>query len=122
VTAANDHDVTQLLPLVDAMPVLRGRPGRPARKPQLVQGDRGYDSQPHRAQLTARGIRSLLAKRGRDHGSRLGRTRWVVERTIAWLHRFRRLAVRYERRASVHEAFLTIGCALVCWYYLRATL
>lgn len=121
-TAANDHDVTQLLALVDAMPPLRGRPGRPARKPHVVQGDRGYDSQPHRDQLAARGIRSLLAKRGRAHGSRLGRTRWVVERTIAWLHRFRRLAVRYERRACVHEAFLTLGCALVCWYYLKPTL
>jgi transposase len=122
VTAANDHDITQLLPLIDAMPTLRGAPGRPARRPQMVQGDRGYDSQPHRDQLAARGIRSLLAKRGRDHGSRLGRTRWVVERTIAWLHRFRRLAVRYERRACVHEAFLTIGCALVCWYYLKPVL
>ena len=48
-----------------------------------------------------------------------GRTRWVVERTLAWLHRFRRLAVRYERRACVHEAFLTLGCALVCWYFLK---
>jgi len=104
------------------MPVLRGRRGRPARKPHVIQGDRAYDSQPHRNQLTARRIRPLLAKRGRDHGSRLGRTRWVVERTIAWLHRFRRLAVRYERRACVHEALLTIGCALVCWYFLKPVL
>jgi transposase len=118
-TAAHRHDVTQLLPLVDAMPTLRGRPGRPLRKPRLVQGDRGYDSQPHRDQLAQRGIASQLAKRGRAHGSRLGRTRWVVERTIAWLHRFRRLAVRYERRSCVHEAFLTLACSLVCWYYLR---
>ena len=85
--------MTQLLPLVDAMPTLRGCAGRPARKPRLVQGDRGYDSQPHRDQLAHRGIASQLAKRGRPHGSGLGRTRWVVERTLAWLHRFRRLAV-----------------------------
>ncbi len=101
------------------MPPLQGRAGRPVRKPQLVQGDRGYDSQPHRHQLLARGIASQLAKRGRPHGSGLGRTRWVVERTIAWLHRFRRLAVRYERRPCIHEAFLTLACSLVCWYYLR---
>lgn len=101
------------------MPPLQGRGGRPARKPRLVQGDRGYDSQPHRTQLLARGIASQLAKRGRSHGSGLGRTRWVVERTIAWLHRFRRLAVRYERRPCIHEAFLTLACSLVCWYYLR---
>ena len=111
--------MTQLLPLVDAIPPLRGRAGAPLRQPRLVQGDRGYDSQPHRHQLLARGIASQLAKRGTAHGSGLGRTRWVVERTIAWLHRFRRLAVRYERRPCIHEAFLTLACSLVCWYYLR---
>lgn len=118
-TAANRNDITQLLPLVDAMPPLRGRPGRPARKPRLVLGDRGYDSQPHRDQLLARGIASQLAKRRTPPGSGLGRTRWVVERTLAWLHRFRRLAVRYERRPCIHEAFLTLACSLVCWYYLK---
>ena len=40
-------------------------------------------------------------------------------RTLAWLHRFRRLALRYERRADVHEAFLTLGCALITWCYLK---
>jgi transposase len=108
-----------LLPLVDAFPLLRGRPGRPARKPRLIQGDRGYDSQPHRDQLHQRGIASQLAKRRTPHGSGLGRTRWVVERTVAWLHRFRRLAVRYERRPCIHEAFLTLACSLVCWYHLK---
>jgi transposase len=104
---------------VDAMPPIGGRPGRPCRKPHVVQGDRGYDSERHREQLRQRGITPLLAYRYRGHGSGLGRTRWVVERTLAWLHRFRRLAVRYERRPSIHEAFLTLGCALICWYYLR---
>jgi transposase len=111
--------VTQLLPLVDGIPPLRGCPGRPLRKPGLVQGDRGYDSQPHRDALARRGIATQLAKRGRPHGSGLGRTRWVVERTLAWLHRFRRLNLRYERRPCVHEAFLTLACALVCWNYLK---
>jgi transposase len=118
-TAANRNDIMELLPLVDAIPPLRGRRGRPLRKPALIQGDRGYDSQAHRDALHRRGIRTQLAKRRTDHGSGLGRTRWVVERTLAWLHRFRRLAVRYERRACVHEAFLTLGCALICWYFLR---
>ena len=58
-------------------------------------------------------------QRRTPHGSGLGRTRWVVERTLAWLHRFRRLAVRYERRPCVHEAFLSLACSLVCWYYLK---
>jgi len=119
-TAANRPDITQLLDLVDAMPAIGGRPGRPCRKPDVVQGDRGYDSERHRAELRHRGITPLIAYRYHGgHGSGLGRTRWVVERTIAWLHRFRRLAVRYERRPSIHEAFLTLGCALICWYYLK---
>jgi len=105
-TAANRHDVTQLLPLVDAIPPLRGCPRRPVRKPGLIQGDRGYDSQPHRDALHRRGIETQLAKRRTPHGSGLGRTRWVVERTLAWLHRFRRLNVRFERRPCIHEAFL----------------
>ena len=66
-----------------------------------------------------RRIEPHLAKRRTAHGSGLGRTRWVVERTPAWLHRFRRLNVRYERRPCVHEAFLTLACALVCWYFLK---
>jgi transposase len=119
-TAANRHDVTQLLPLIDGIPPVRGCPGRPLRKPALVQGDRGYDSQPHRDALERRGIACQLAKRGRPHGSGLGRTRWVVERTLAWLHQFRRLNLRYERRPCVHEAFLTLACAMVCWNFLKS--
>ena len=45
----------------------------------------------------------------RPHGSGLGRTRWVVERTLAWLHQFRRRNLRYDRRPCVHEAFLTLA-------------
>jgi len=107
------------LPLVDAIPPLRGCPGRPVRKPGLIQGDRGYDSQPHRDALHRRGIHTQLAKRRTPHGSGLGRTRWVVERTLAWLHRFRRLNMRYERRPCIHEAFLILGCSLICWNFLK---
>jgi transposase len=118
VTGAHRHDVTQLLPLLEAIPPVQGRPGRPRRRPHRVQGDRGYDSEPHRQELRALGITSVLAKRGTDHGSGLGLYRWVVERTLAWLPQWRRLQVRYERRADIHEAFLTLGCALICWRYL----
>ncbi len=54
-----------------------------------------------------------------DNGQRLGRHRWVVERTHAWLNRFRRLSVRYERRADIHLAFSILGCALVCLNQIR---
>jgi transposase len=58
-------------------------------------------------------------QRNTEHGSRLGRWRWVVERTFAWLNQFRRLRVRYEKRGDIHEAFLYLGCALICWNVLR---
>lgn len=116
-TGAETHDVTQLLPLVEAIPPLRGRRGRPRRRPERVQGDRGYDSEPHRKALRAKGIKPVLAKRRTPHGSGLGVHRWVVERTLAWLHQFKRLRVRFERRADIHEAFLSLGCILICWRF-----
>ena len=118
-TKANRHDVTQLLPLVDGVHPIRGKRGRPLKKPKSVQADRAYDSRAHRQALEQRGIGHQIAKRRTAHGSNLGRTRWVVERTIAWLHQFRRLRVRYERLPSIHEAFLHLGCALICWRILK---
>jgi len=120
VTGANRHDVTQLLPLVEAIPPIAGRRGRPRKRPDIVQGDRGYDSQPHRNALRLLKIKSLLAKRRTPNGSGLGKTRWVVERTLSWLHQFRRLRVRYERRSDIHEAFLSIGCIIICWNQLNS--
>ncbi len=116
-TGANAHDVTQLLPLVDAIPKIRGKRGR-WRRPRRVQGDRAYDSEPHRKGLRRRGIQPVLAKRNTEHGSGLGVFRWVVERTNSWLHQFRRLRVRFEKRPDIHEAFLTLGCILICSRFL----
>ncbi|HJV87624.1 MAG TPA: IS5 family transposase [Noviherbaspirillum sp.] len=118
-TGANPHDSTQLTPLLDGVPAIAGRRGRPLRKPRCVQADRAYDCERYRLILQQRGIHPQLAKRCTGHGSHLGVTRWVVERTFAWLHRFRRLRVRYERRADMHEGFLRLGCAVICWRTLR---
>jgi transposase len=115
VTGANRHDVTQLEPLVDAIPAVTGKVGRPRHRPDIVQGDRAYDSQAHRDRLRQRGIKPQLARREAEHGSGLGVTRWVVERTIGWLHQFRRLRVRFDRRADMHEAFVSLGEALICY-------
>lgn len=117
-TGANEHDVTQLLPLVEKVPKVRGKPGKPRQRPKSIQGDRAYDSEPHRRQLRARRIKPLLAKRNTTHGSGLGKTRWPVERTLSWLHQFRRLRVRYERNPVLHEAFLTLAATIVCSYFL----
>lgn len=115
VTGANAHDITQLLPLVEAIPPVRGKVGKPRQRPDKVQGDRGYDSEPHREALRNKGIEPVLAKRNTEHGSGLGKTRWMIERTIAWLHQFRRLRIRYEKRADIHEAFLCIACIMICY-------
>ena len=104
-TGANVPDVTQLQPLVEAIPPVRGKRGRPRRRPEVVQGDRGYDSEPHRRWLRKRKIRPLLARRNTPHGSGLGKTRWVVERTLSWLHQFRRLRIRWERRDDIYYVF-----------------
>ena len=113
-TAAHCNDVTELLPLLEAIPPVRGKRGRPRRRPRALLGDRGYDSKAHRNELRRRQIKPRIAKRETEHGSGLGRERWVVERTISWLRQHRRLRVRYERRADIHEAFLSIACSLIC--------
>ncbi|PNL05582.1 IS5-like element ISBugl2 family transposase [Burkholderia glumae] len=118
-TGANTNDVTQLLPLVDAIPPIRGVRGRPLQNPGVVYADRGYDSTRHRRALRERGIKPVIAKRRTEHGSGLGKYRWVVERTHSWLHNFRRLRTRFERRAYIHEAFLKLGCSLICWNIFR---
>jgi len=118
-TGANRHDITQLLALVHAIPAVRGMPGRPRRRPRRVYADRGYDSEPHRRELRSRGIVPHLARRRTEHGSQMGKHRWVVERTFSWLHNFRRLRVRYDRLAEIHEAFLSLACALICWNALQ---
>jgi transposase len=118
-TGGNRNDVTQLIPLVDAVPAVRGRVGRPRRRPRLLAADRGYDHDKYRRQLRERGIKPEIARRQSPHGSGLGRARWVVERTFAWLHHCKRLLVRYDRRAEIHEAFLALGCCLVCFRRLK---
>ena len=121
-TGGNRNDITQLIPLLEAVPPVRGRVGRPRRRPDRVSADRGYDHDKYRRELRRRGIGSEIARRQTEHGSGLGCVRWVVERTFAWLHQLKRLLVRYDRRAEIHEAFLALGCCLVCYRRLRKSL
>jgi transposase len=108
-----------MIPLVDAIPPVRGRRGRPQRRPRRLYGDRAYHSREGRRQLRRRNIQAKIAWPKSEHGSGLGTKRWVVERTIAWLHQYRRLRIRYERRDDIHEAFLAIGCSLICLKLLQ---
>ncbi|MFD9441900.1 IS5 family transposase [Streptomyces sp. NPDC060006] len=112
-TGGNRNDVTQLLPLLDKIPAVAGRVGRPRRRPDALLADRGYDHDKYRRLLWQRGIRPVIAERGQPHGTGLGIFRYVVERTIAWLHGFRRLRIRWERRDDIHEAFLGLAVCLI---------
>jgi transposase len=99
--------------------VVGGCVGRPRQRPDRVTADRAYDHRPQRRELRKRGITADIARRNSEHGSGLGRVRWVVERTFAWLHHFKRLLVRYDRRVDIHRAFLALGCCLVCFRRLE---
>ena len=118
-TGGNRNDVTQLLPLLQAVPPIRGKRGRPRQRPDAVYGDRGYDHDSHRRLVRDLDVVPVIARRGTEHGSGLGTMRWVVEQTLALLHWFRRLRIRWEIRDDIHEAFLKLGCALICWRRLR---
>ncbi|WNZ06432.1 IS5 family transposase [Streptomyces sp. 11x1] len=112
-TGGNRNDVTQFLALLDKVPAVAGLVGRPRRRPDALLADRGYDHDKYRRLLRARGIRPVIAERGQPHGSGPGVFRYVVERTIAWLHGFRRLRIRWERRDDIHEAFLGLATCII---------
>ncbi|MFF3466938.1 IS5 family transposase [Streptomyces sp. NPDC002619] len=118
-TGGNRNDVTQLIPLIEAIPPVRGRRGRPRRRPKALYADRGYDHDKYRKQVRAVGITPVIARRGTEHGSGLGVHRWVVEQSFALLHWFRRLRIRWEIRDDIHEAFLSLACSIICWRRLR---
>lgn len=122
VTAANRNDVSEMAPLVNKLPAVAGKVGHPRRKPDALQGDLAYDSEPHREGLRCIGIEPVLPEKGIDDTSDLAETRWPVERTLAWLHQNRRLRIRYERRPDIHQAFLTLACIKICASALLAGL
>jgi hypothetical protein len=101
---------------------VRGVRGQPRRRPRHLYADRGYDHETYRAQVRALQITPHIARRGTEHASGLGVYRWVVEGAIALLHWFRRLRIRWEIRDDIHQAFVTLGCAIICRRRLRTTL
>jgi len=115
VSAANTNDNQALKPLVRAVPAIRSRRGPRRRKPVKLHADKAYDSAEARAWLRGRGIVPRIARKGIESSERLGRVRWVIERTIAWLSGYRRLTIRYERKASHFAAFLTLAATLTCY-------
>ncbi len=119
ITAANMHDSMVFKELIDAMePIKRPGRGRPRKRPEKLHADKAYDDKKCARVLRKRGIKRRIARKGIESSEKLGRHRWVVERTLAWLARYRRLTIRYERRDDIHEAFLHLGCSLICFNYL----
>jgi transposase len=117
-TGANVPDVVEALHVVTSMPEVGGKPGPKRQKPERLQGDRGYDSEPLRQVLRWLGITPVIAERGTEHGSGLGVYRWFVERTLSWLHQFGRLRRRLDRTGPLQCAFLSLGCCLICMNFL----
>lgn len=118
-TAANTHDSMVFEELVDGIEPIKGSGrGRPRKRPGKLHADKAYASKRCRDVLKRRGIKARIARKGVESSERLGRHRWVVERTLAWFSKYRRLTIRYERRDDIHEAFLSLGCSLICLNYL----
>ncbi|WP_086002113.1 IS5 family transposase [Nocardiopsis kunsanensis] len=115
ISGANTHDSQALQPLVQGIPPIRSRRGPRRRKPAKLHGDKGYDYTHLRRWLRRRGIVHRLARKGVESSKRLGRHRWQVERTMAWLAGCRRLHRRYERKADHFLAFAGIACTLICY-------
>jgi IS5 family transposase len=106
-SAANTHDSQLLIPLVDAVAPTRVPRGRPRHRPAKLHADKAYDQKVLRAELRRRGITPRIARKGIESSTRLGRHRWVVEASLSWLLRNRRLVRRYDRIAEHFEAFAT---------------
>jgi IS5 family transposase len=94
-------------------------PGAAAAAARQAACDKGYDYPRCRQVLRRRGIRPRIARRGVESSERLGRHRWRVERSLAWLVDFRYLQVRHGRRADYLQAFLHLACALICARFLK---
>jgi len=115
VSGANTHDSQALKPLVRGIPAIRSRFGPRRRRPGRLRADKAYHSADALAWLRARGIVPRIARPGIESSERLGRHRWKIERTIAWLFGHRRLTVRYERKGDHFTAFLGLAAALTCY-------
>jgi transposase len=115
ITGANRHDSMLVESILDGLRPIKGRGrGRPRRRPVKLHADKAYDNKRVRRYLRRRGITARIARIGVDSSQRLGRHRWVVERTIAWLLAFRRLATRYDRTATTITALATLAVTVIC--------
>ena len=79
-----------------------------------MYADGGYDHDSHRVKVPRRGHHPVIARRSTANGSSLGTLRWHVERSFGWLPGYKRLRTRYERRADIHQALISVVCSAIC--------
>lgn len=118
VTGANRHDVLEIIPLVANMPPIAGKVGHPIERPKAIQADRAYQDSAVVGILKWLGIKPMIAMRNTPHGSGLGKTRWVVERTFSWIRGFRRLRTRFDRSDLIYHAWNSLAASVICWRIL----
>ncbi|MCG7374111.1 IS5 family transposase [Pseudomonas luteola] len=114
VTGTNRHNSFVFESTLEAVPAVRGLKGQPRKRPQKLHADKGYDYARCRQYLRRRGIIARIARKGIESKDRLGRHRWVVERTHAWFAAFSELRIRFERRLDIHTALLSLAAAIIC--------
>jgi IS5 family transposase len=119
ISAANSNDSTMLEAVLEDIPAIRMPTGRRRRRPGKLHADKAYDHRRCRAELRRRGIRPRIARRGIESSARLGRHRWMIERTGAWLGGFRRLRIRYERSSERFYALAMLACSIICFNALQ---
>ena len=110
VTPADEQDRAQVEQLAQAVQQITGD------TVELAYVDQGYTGENAKQAAQAHGIRLEVVKHTEaKRGFILLPRRWVVERTISWLHQFRRLRIRWDRRPEVHQAFLSLAAAVICY-------
>ncbi|GAA2774054.1 hypothetical protein GCM10010440_75960 [Kitasatospora cinereorecta] len=122
VTAANTHDSKALKPVVEAHLARRAQDPDRWRKPGRLHADKAFDVPHLRKWLRGKRIGVRIARKGIESSERLGRRRWVIERTMSWMTGYRRLSPRYERDPGNYLAFLRLAAALCCYKRLVAAL
>ena len=114
VTSANRHDSMAFESTLQAIPAVAGLQGQARKRPHKLHADKGYDYAKCRRYLRSRGIQARIARRGIESKERLGKHRWVVERTHAWFAGLVKLRIRFERRLDIHLALLKLAAAVIC--------
>jgi hypothetical protein len=119
VSAANTNDSYALKPLVMAIPAITSRRGPRRRRPATPHADKAHDQADLRNWVRDHGIAVRIARKGIESSTKLGKHRWVIERSIAWLFGYHRLTIRYDRYANHFCAFLTLAATLTCYKKLH---